>query len=73
MNTAKKYLSRFDVCERYGFDRTTLYRKMKTGRFPAPVGRNGKGYMWDRAVLDGFDEALREKAKQSAVIALGNV
>ena len=73
MNIAKKYLSRFDVCERYGFDRTTLYRKMKKGRFPAPVGRNGKGYRWDKSVLDDFDENLREKSKLSAVVALGNI
>lgn len=73
MSNAKNFLSNSEVCDRYGISRQTLWRRVRAGRFPAPTGRTGKGYSWERAVLDYFDRAIQEKVLKSVVIAAGNI
>ena len=73
MSHTKNTLSNAEVCERYGVTRQTIWRRVKEGRFPAPTGRTGKGYTWERAILDYFDRAIQEKIMKSVVIAAGNV
>ena len=47
-----------EVCKRYGTSRTTLWRKVRAGKFPAPrqIGPNSIGWWSDE--LDAHDETL---------------
>ena len=60
------------VCERYGISRQTLWRRVINRRFPSPTGRAGCGNVWDRKVLDSFDESIQKKVMDSVRIAVGN-
>lgn len=50
------YTNNKGVCFRYGISRTTLYRRIKKGRFPAPTGIAGKGNWWSNQALDDYDK-----------------
>ena len=67
------YTNNKGVCFRYGISRTTLYRRIKEGRFPAPTGLAGKGNWWDNQTLDAYDKKLRDKVLKSVNVAAGNV
>src|ERR1700722_4841187 len=44
-----------EVCHLARFGRGKLRRRIKTGKFPKPIDRGGKGYIWNRAtVLDAL-------------------
>lgn len=47
-----------EVCKRYGTSRTTLWRNVRTGKFPAPrqISPNSVGWWSDE--LDAHDETL---------------
>lgn len=73
MKTCTGYTNNKGVCFRYGISRTTLYRRIKEGRFPAPTGLAGKGNWWDNQTLDAYDKKLRDKVLKSVNVAAGNV
>lgn len=73
MKICTGYTNNKGVCFRYGISRTTLYRRIKEGRFPAPTGLAGKGNWWDNQTLDAYDKKLRDKVLKSVNVAAGNV
>ena len=73
MKNCTGYTNNKGVCFRYGISRTTLYRRIKEGRFPAPTGLAGKGNWWDNQTLDAYDKKLRDKVLKSVNVAAGNL
>lgn len=77
MNTQKisplKYLTTAEVCDRYGFSRFTLSRRMAASKFPSPTGKAGAKNVWDVKVLEDFDETMRKLSAKSWTRALANV
>ena len=56
-----------EVCQRYGIHRATLYRQLKTGRFPKPIYVVG-GPHWPLADLEAAEKAGRiGKAGQAEI------
>lgn len=45
------------VCARTGLSRSSLYRLIRAGDFPAPVPLAGRTRAWDAAAVDAFINA----------------
>ena len=54
---AEEFLKLRDVCDRYQIGPTTVYSRIKAGKFPEPV-RIGEASRWRRSTLDAFDDSL---------------
>lgn len=46
-----------DVCARTGLAKTTIYRLIRGGKFPAPVPLAGRTRAWDSAAVDAWISA----------------
>lgn len=71
--TPMKMLSTAEVCERYGFSRYTLSRRINAKKFPSPTGRTGSGNVWDVKVLEDFDETMRKLTSKTWIRAVATV
>lgn len=47
------YFTVKEICEQLKVDRTTIYRQVKAGKFPAPI-KIGKLARWEKSTLDQF-------------------
>lgn len=55
MSTQSQSLLRLPaVCERTGLPKTTIYRLIREGKFPAPIPLAGRTRAWDSTAVDGW-------------------
>lgn len=60
-------LRRKQVEARTGFSRTTIYAKVRTGEFPAPITLgNGRAVGWIESEVEGYLTAQIEKSRKAA-------
>jgi prophage regulatory protein len=55
----KRYSRTKHVLARYPISRTTLWRQVRAGKFPAPIPVSQNISVWDDAELDAYDERLK--------------
>ena len=68
-NGEARLLRQKDVCELVGLSRVTVWRYLKTGRFPKPVWPGGAGAFprWRRSDVLAWIEGLEPSTKADAV------
>ena len=54
------------VCKHWGKSKNTVYRWVRTGKFPAPFYHAGKPY-WDMSELTAHQDALMRKTKAKII------
>ena len=54
---AEQFFKLRDVCDRYKIGPTTVYARVKAGKFPEPT-RIGEAVRWRGSTLDAFDDSL---------------
>ena len=52
-----------EVCERLRCNRSTLWKMLKTGKFPAPIVV-GNRHLWTESDIRGWEEANRRQANR---------
>ncbi len=50
------------VCKRIGYGKTSLWRMVKEGRFPAPLKIGPRAVAWPSDVIDEWQAEQRRKA-----------
>ncbi len=59
MNTTRDPLVTIqDMLQRLKISRTTLYRRVKSGRFPPPIKKNGRTLGWREQDLEYWKQIL---------------
>lgn len=61
-NPSRRLESLKAVQQRVPFSRSTIYAKIKSGDFPAPVRISENRVAWDSAVIDEYIDALLREA-----------
>ncbi|MDQ1924579.1 MULTISPECIES: helix-turn-helix transcriptional regulator [Massilia] len=68
MTHPKKFLRFNDVSMLVGLGRTTIYKRIKAGTFPAPIHIGEKAVAWDSAEIECWQAAcIAASRPQSAI------
>jgi len=54
---AERFLRRREVEERVGFSRSTIYRLIAAGNFPAPISLTQRSVRWRQSDIDGWQNS----------------
>lgn len=65
IQTALTILRRKQVEARTGLSRSTIYERIKTGTFPAPVSIGAKAVGWIESEIDSWLTAQVEKSRKA--------
>lgn len=64
----KRYVTRKDICNAFGFSRFKLWRMIKEGKFERPTSADGR--YWDEGVIDRFANARPITDKERALMGM---
>lgn len=64
---SKELLTATDVCERFNWSKPTLWRRVKSGKFPPAISLGGMQKVWTKADVDGWLNArIAERDRRAA-------